>query len=276
MCQQCYDASRYWRNPDKYKARVRQARIDNPLKCALQKINRSGKLTEEEKEQIRQIGRLSKKKKYEENPRPFIEAAQEWYKNHKDRKAETDRIRREKKRAELALVNIEQMHHLSREILMQKLEEQNFSCICGREFGELFPAKRRRTWAVDHDHDCCAEAGSCGACVRGLLCGRCNQVLGLLEEDPRLLPSFMVDCLKKYEYIKENVKCPALNLLLKNLQLYEKKSAKEHLTRNLTSSLVKPKPVIFVPAPTSSSNSKRKRMDASIGANSHVSGNLDH
>lgn len=40
--------------------------------------------------------------------------------------------------------------------------------------------------AVDHDHRCCPGAKSCGKCIRGLLCRRCNQVLGRLKDDPEL------------------------------------------------------------------------------------------
>lgn len=37
--------------------------------------------------------------------------------------------------------------------------------------------------AVDHDHNCCpGHRYSCGKCVRGLLCGRCNQGLWIMEE----------------------------------------------------------------------------------------------
>lgn len=32
--------------------------------------------------------------------------------------------------------------------------------------------------AVDHDHACCPETPACGKCVRGLLCGPCNKILG--------------------------------------------------------------------------------------------------
>lgn len=38
--------------------------------------------------------------------------------------------------------------------------------------------------AIDHDHKCCPGKKSCGACVRGLLCGPCNDVLAIARDDP--------------------------------------------------------------------------------------------
>lgn len=49
---------------------------------------------------------------------------------------------------------------------------------------------------IDHDHKCCPErAVSCGNCIRGLLCQRCNLFLGRVEDSEDLLLS-MIDYLK--------------------------------------------------------------------------------
>src|SRR4029077_2130187 len=39
-------------------------------------------------------------------------------------------------------------------------------------------AGRGALLAVDHDHNCCPGAHSCGKCIRGILCGTCNSALG--------------------------------------------------------------------------------------------------
>lgn len=44
---------------------------------------------------------------------------------------------------------------------------------------------------VDHDHACCPRDSTktCGKCVRGFLCMRCNSALGLMMDDPGRLHS---------------------------------------------------------------------------------------
>lgn len=47
----------------------------------------------------------------------------------------------------------------------------------------------RNKIAVDHDHSCCPGLGSCGKCVRGVLCARCNIGLGSFRDNPAYLRS---------------------------------------------------------------------------------------
>ena len=42
-------------------------------------------------------------------------------------------------------------------------------------------------WVVDHDHACCPGGTSCGKCIRGVLCARCNCMLGFAKDDREVL-----------------------------------------------------------------------------------------
>ncbi|MQB02007.1 MAG: hypothetical protein GEU78_17385 [Actinobacteria bacterium] len=53
-----------------------------------------------------------------------------------------------------------------------------------------------RKYHIDHDHNCCPAMFSCGRCVRGLLCSRCNTGIGLLNENPDLLSDKVVTYLR--------------------------------------------------------------------------------
>jgi hypothetical protein len=70
----------------------------------------------------------------------------------------------------------------------KKLAEQGGGCaIC-----DLRPSGKNLS--VDHDHSCCPGRKSCGKCLRGLLCQRCNAVLGYLETtlgSPKRLVEFL-------------------------------------------------------------------------------------
>ena len=40
---------------------------------------------------------------------------------------------------------------------------------------------------IDHDHSCCSGKKCCGKCIRGLLCRRCNDMLGKVEDSIEVL-----------------------------------------------------------------------------------------
>lgn len=58
------------------------------------------------------------------------------------------------------------------------------------------PCASGKRLAVDHDHSCCPGKKSCGKCVRGLLCTRCNPALGYMKDDVALLKA-AIDYLEK-------------------------------------------------------------------------------
>jgi hypothetical protein len=58
------------------------------------------------------------------------------------------------------------------------LNQQEFKCaICGS----------KKKLCIDHDHNCCPANKSCGKCIRGLLCQKCNQGLGMFQDDIQIL-----------------------------------------------------------------------------------------
>lgn len=81
--------------------------------------------------------------------------------NEPERKASRQRAKRK------------HVYALSPERYDEMLRQQNGACaICGEKNKKL---------CVDHNHECCPSGGSCGRCVRGLLCFACNAALGKLE-----------------------------------------------------------------------------------------------
>ena len=57
-------------------------------------------------------------------------------------------------------------------------------------------------WHVDHDHTCCStRKASCGKCLRGLLCSRCNIGLGNFGDEPSVLDR-AAEYIRKYQLFR--------------------------------------------------------------------------
>lgn len=80
---------------------------------------------------------------------------------------------------------------LARRLKRFGLTVENYEKLLARHDGRCWRCKRFEVakgpggivqrLSVDHDHACCPGDGSCGKCVRGLLCVGCNMVLGRID-----------------------------------------------------------------------------------------------
>lgn len=77
-------------------------------------------------------------------------------------------------------------YNLTRDDYVDLEKSQNGVCkICGEA-----ESKRKRL-SIDHDHSCCDGPTSCGKCIRGLLCFRCNSILGQARDNKELLQTMI-------------------------------------------------------------------------------------
>ncbi len=87
---------------------------------------------------------------------------------------ECDRLAAEKYKDDKKFSRIENLYGLTKEQYFAMVDKQKSSCLICKKFSEL-PTNLH----IDHCHD----SGK----VRGLLCGPCNQGLGLFKHSPSLL-----------------------------------------------------------------------------------------
>lgn len=83
--------------------------------------------------------------------------------------------------------NLKYRYNIDLSIEAEMISDQGGVCkICGATAPSQ-GVKMNKHWLVDHDHSCCPGTRSCGKCVRGLLCSKCNVALGGFNDDPDLL-----------------------------------------------------------------------------------------
>ena len=99
------------------------------------------------------------KKYYDKNKEKYKQLSQNYYQNHKQEKSQHWR---------------KYQYGITKEQFIEMLRKQNYKCaICNSNF------KNSRDTHIDHNH----KTGK----IRGLLCFRCNNILGVFENTNRYL-----------------------------------------------------------------------------------------
>jgi hypothetical protein len=81
-------------------------------------------------------------------------------------------------------------HHLPINLVKEILTDPVCST-CGKT------QLKEKQFHFDHDHNCCPGKYSCGKCFRGLLCQKCNLVLGHVYDNPIILRN-LANYLERY------------------------------------------------------------------------------
>lgn len=82
-------------------------------------------------------------------------------------------------------------NHLRNRAKRHGLSESELKSMISQTNGLCWACHDREWDHIDHDHRCCSGNASCGKCVRGLLCARCNQTMGWAKDDPKVLGALL-------------------------------------------------------------------------------------
>lgn len=164
-------------------------------KIRIQKFQRENPdYREKNKEKIREQNRRwyeanrEKQNKYKKewkrtNPEKTKESSKRHNIHNREKIRKTQRLWRENNQEKIkdyAFKYRFMKYGITAEKYQTMLEIQNNQCaICKQEF--------QKSTCIDHDHSCCPGAGSCGKCVRGIICNDCNVGLGRFKDNPRIL-----------------------------------------------------------------------------------------
>jgi hypothetical protein len=137
--------------------------------------------------EYRERERQQDRARYEANPEAARDRSQRYRERHPEKVralalARPGRTPEQKERRWTD--DLRARYGLSLDAYQELLAQQGGGCaICGTTTPNG-PGKR---FQVDHDHTCCPGSGSCGECIRGLLCSNCNTLIGLAKESPERL-----------------------------------------------------------------------------------------
>jgi len=102
-------------------------------------------------------------------------------------------VGREEHKRSARKCHLKKTYHFTVDGFNALLASQGGGCaICGST------VPHGKGWHIDHNHACCPGRKSCGKCIRGILCQKCNAALGMFKDK--------VDILKKaIEYLEINI-----------------------------------------------------------------------
>jgi hypothetical protein len=75
--------------------------------------------------------------------------------------------------------------------IRHRISEERYNQLLNLHNGKCHSCKDKMAVSIDHDHNCCNQARSCGQCVRGVLCNQCNSALGLLQENKKKIQGLL-------------------------------------------------------------------------------------
>lgn len=88
------------------------------------------------------------------------------------------------------LAFIKSRYHISADEYVALLEKQGGCCaICGTDSPDI--TGKFKQWCIDHDHACCPGLYTCGKCIRGLICRKCNFALGCARDSTDILEKML-------------------------------------------------------------------------------------
>lgn len=79
--------------------------------------------------------------------------------------------------------NPQKVDNLKRKIKRHNLSKDDYDILNSLYNGMCHICKTNIATTIDHDHKCCNGSYSCGDCIRGLLCSKCNMALGLFNDN---------------------------------------------------------------------------------------------
>lgn len=136
-------------------------------------VNAYALLTEQEKAPFREAAKARARAMREAEPERVRELKRAWASANPESVRLTSTNSRMMKRHRITVDGYEEL-----------LAGQGGCCaLCGT----TEPGERQQRFDIDHDHSCCPGRESCGRCVRGLLCRRCNVLLGWMNDSVDLL-----------------------------------------------------------------------------------------